>query len=49
MDRKDEALAYWEKYLRLFPASRRNEEVGKRVQILKKMVKLEKGGEEAAP
>ncbi len=48
MDRKDEALTYWQKYQRLFPASRRNSEVAKRVVILKKLVKLQKNpsGEE---
>lgn len=49
MDRRDEALAYWEKYQRLFPASRRNEEVGKRIRILKRLVQLDKNGDKEAP
>ena len=40
LDRKKEALAYWQKYERLFPASRRGPEIHKRVEILKKMVAL---------
>lgn len=42
MNRKKEALTYWEKYQRLFPASRRAGEIAKRIQILKKLVKIEK-------
>ena len=42
LKRKSEALAFWEKYQRLFPASRRADEIAKRVEILKKMVALEK-------
>jgi tetratricopeptide (TPR) repeat protein len=42
LKRKSEALAFWEKYQRLFPASRRANEIAKRVEILKKMVALEK-------
>jgi tetratricopeptide (TPR) repeat protein len=41
LNRKKEALAYWQKYERLFPASRRAGEVHKRIEILKKMVALE--------
>lgn len=44
LNRKQEALAYWEKYQRLFPASRRAAEISKRIEILKKMVKNEKEG-----
>jgi tetratricopeptide (TPR) repeat protein len=43
LDRRSEALAYWEKYQRLFPASRRAAEIDKRIQILLKMVALDKG------
>ena len=46
MNRKKEALTYWEKYQRLFPASRRADEITKRIQILKKMVKIEKTGKD---
>lgn len=42
LNRKQEALTYWEKYQRLFPASRRAGEIGKRIEILKKMVQLDK-------
>jgi tetratricopeptide (TPR) repeat protein len=42
MNRKKEALTYWEKYQRLFPASRRAAEISSRIEILKKMVKSEK-------
>lgn len=42
LKRRSEALAYWEKYQRLFPASRRSAEIAKRVEILKKMVELDK-------
>jgi tetratricopeptide (TPR) repeat protein len=48
LDRRSEALAYWEKYQRLFPASRRAAEIDKRIQILLKMVALDKGGPAAA-
>jgi superkiller protein 3 len=41
LKRISEALAFWEKYQRLFPASRRATEISKRVEILKKMLKLE--------
>jgi tetratricopeptide (TPR) repeat protein len=44
LNRKQEALAYWEKYQRLFPASRRAGEIAKRIEILKKMLKAEKEG-----
>ena len=47
LNRKQEALAYWEKYLRLFPASRRGVEIGKRIDLLKKMLKLEKAPKKA--
>lgn len=42
LKRRSEALAYWEKYQRLFPASRRSNEIAKRVEILRKMVELDK-------
>jgi tetratricopeptide (TPR) repeat protein len=42
LNRKQEALAYWEKYQRLFPASRRAGEIAKRVEILRKILKLER-------
>ena len=42
LNRKREALTYWEKYQRLFPASRRAGEISKRIEILKKMLKTEK-------
>jgi tetratricopeptide (TPR) repeat protein len=42
LKRRSEALAYWEKYQRLFPASRRADEIGKRIKILRQMVDLEK-------
>ena len=42
LKRRNEALTYWEKYHRLFPASRRANEIDKRIQILRKMVELEK-------
>jgi tetratricopeptide (TPR) repeat protein len=42
LKRRSEALAYWEKYQRLFPASRRADEISKRIDILRKMVELEK-------
>ncbi len=42
LDRKREALAYWEKYERLFPASRRAAEIAKRIAILKRMLALER-------
>jgi tetratricopeptide (TPR) repeat protein len=42
LKRRSEALAYWEKYQRLFPASRRADEISKRIEILRKMVELEK-------
>jgi tetratricopeptide (TPR) repeat protein len=48
LDRRSEALAYWEKYQRLFPASRRAAEIDKRIQILLKMVALDKGGPSVA-
>jgi len=41
LKRKSEALAFWEKYQRLFPASRRADEIAKRIGILRKMVALE--------
>ncbi len=41
LKRNTEALAFWEKYQRLFPASRRADVIGKRIEILKKMLKLE--------
>ncbi|MGH7442221.1 MAG: tetratricopeptide repeat protein, partial [bacterium] len=41
LDRRREALAYWEKYQRLFPASRRAADIAKRIAILKKMLALE--------
>jgi tetratricopeptide (TPR) repeat protein len=44
LNRKQEALTYWEKYQRLFPASRRAGEIAKRIEILKKMLRLEKEG-----
>jgi tetratricopeptide (TPR) repeat protein len=44
LNRKQEALTYWEKYQRLFPASRRAGEIAKRIDILKQMVQLDKGG-----
>ncbi len=44
LNRKREALAYWEKYQRLFPASRRAGEIAKRIKLLKKMLDLQKGG-----
>ncbi len=39
LNRKKEALTYWQKYQRLFPVSRRAGEIGKRIEILKKMLK----------
>jgi tetratricopeptide (TPR) repeat protein len=42
LNRRPEALSYWEKYQRLFPASRRANEIAKRIEILKKMVELDK-------
>lgn len=57
LERRSEALAFWEKYQRLFPASRRREEVKKRIGILKKLVQLDdvksgkkksKGGEKTS-
>lgn len=45
LKRTSEALAFWEKYQRLFPASRRADEIGKRIEILKKMLKLEEPGQ----
>jgi tetratricopeptide (TPR) repeat protein len=42
LNRKQEALTYWEKYQRLFPASRRAGEIGKRIEILKKMLRVDK-------
>jgi tetratricopeptide (TPR) repeat protein len=41
LKRNHEALAFWEKYQRLFPVSRRADEIGKRIDILRKLVKLE--------
>jgi hypothetical protein len=41
LKRTSEALAFWEKYQRLFPASRRANEIAKRIEILKKMLKLD--------
>lgn len=38
LGRTGEALAYWEKYARLFPASKRQKEIGKRIKVLKQMV-----------
>ncbi len=43
LNRRSEALAYWEKYQRLFPASRRAQEVAQRIAILRKMVALDAG------
>jgi len=45
LNRRSEALAFWEKYQRLFPASRRADEIAKRIAILRRMVALEKGGQ----
>ncbi|HTB23403.1 MAG TPA: tetratricopeptide repeat protein [bacterium] len=42
LNRRNEALAYWQKYQRLFPASRRAADIDKRIQILTKMVALDK-------
>jgi superkiller protein 3 len=47
LKRTSEALAFWEKYQRLFPASRRASEIGKRIEILKKMLKLEEPGQKS--
>jgi len=47
LNRRSEALAYWEKYQRLFPASRRVGEISKRIDILRKLVALEKEGHSA--
>lgn len=44
LNRRSEALAYWEKYQRLFPASRRAKEIDERIKILHKLVALEKAG-----
>jgi tetratricopeptide (TPR) repeat protein len=44
LERRSEALAYWEKYQRLFPASRRADEINKRIVILKRLVALDEGG-----
>ena len=44
LKRRSEALAYWEKYQRLFPVSRRASEIAKRIEILRKLVALEKAG-----
>jgi|GEM_PF-1763526 Flp pilus assembly protein TadD len=38
LSRTGEALSYWEKYCRLFPASKRQAEITKRIKLLKKMV-----------
>jgi Flp pilus assembly protein TadD len=38
LGRTGEALSYWEKYCRLFPASKRQSEIKKRISLLKKMV-----------
>lgn len=49
LKRKSEALAFWEKYQRLFPASRRADEISKRIEILRKMVALERGEAKKTP
>ena len=49
LDRKSEALAFWEKYQRLFPASRRAAEIDQRVGILRKMVALERARAQKRP
>ena len=42
LDRKNEALTYWKKYSRLFPASKRKGEIKRRIRILEQLVDIEK-------